>query len=387
MFPVDSILWFAALSFLPAVAAALTLFNLMTWPRGRAGGSFEEDVSVLIPARNEADSIDETLRSVVESDADIREILVYDDRSTDGTRERVEAWSERDERVRVIEGRPLPEGWVGKPHACHRLAREASGEVLVFLDADTRILPGGFGRLADLMARWPDIGLFSAVPRQETVHVAERLIIPLLHLTYTSWLPLPLVWKTDDPRLLAANGQVMAVRRASLEAVGGFASVRGAVVDDMALCRRFKRAGEGVLFADGFEMATCRMYTSASEIWEGFSKNLYEGIGGHPLGLLGVVALYLAAFVLPYVLLFLAALGTLTAPVWASAAATGVGLNLLLRAALVWRFRQPIEGIVLHPVAVVALVVIAVNSWVWSTNDAIQWAGRTYQSSRDGGQR
>lgn len=386
MVPVDSILWFVALTLFPAVAAGITLFNLMTWPRGRAGGSFDEAVSVLIPARNEADTIDATLRSVVESDADIGEILVYDDRSTDGTRQRVEAWAERDERVRVIEGSPLPEGWVGKPHACHRLTREASGDVLVFLDADTRILPGGFGRLADLMARWPDIGLFSAVPRQQTVHFAERLVIPLLHLTYTSWLPLSLVWRTDDPRLLAANGQVMAARRASLEAVGGFASVRGAVVDDMALCRRFKQAGEGVLFADGFEMATCRMYRSGSQIWEGFSKNLYEGIGGHPLGLLGVVALYLVAFVLPYALLLLAALGTLDAPVWWSAAVCGVGLNLLLRAVLAWRFRQPAEGILLHPLAVLALVVIAVNSWLWSTNDSIQWAGRTYRSSRDGGQ-
>jgi hypothetical protein len=63
-----------------------------------------------------------------------------------------------------------------------------------------------------------------------------------------------------------------------------------------------------------------------------------------------------------------------------------VGLNLLLRAVLAWRFRQPAEGILLHPLAVLALVVIAVNSWLWSTNDSIQWAGRTYRSSRDGGQ-
>ena len=385
MLPIDTTLWFVVLTALPALAAGVTLYNLSTWPRGRVDGSFDGDVSVLVPARNEAESIDATLRSIIDAETRVDEILVYDDRSTDATAGRVQSWAARDDRVRLIEGRPLPEGWVGKPHACHRMAQQARGDVLVFLDADTRILPGGLSRLGDLMSRWTDVGLFTAMPRQQMVTFFERLIVPLLHLTYTSWLPLTLIWQTDDPRLLAANGQLMAIRRESLEAVGGFASVRDAVVDDMALSRRFKEAGEGVLFADGFEMATCRMYESGAEIWEGFSKNLYEGVGGGPLRLLAIVGLYLAAFVLPWVVAVLAAVGVLVDPLWLSAGLTGVGLNVLLRAALVWRFRHPFEGILLHPFAVVSLVIIAFNSWIWSANDSIQWAGRTYRGRRDGG--
>ena len=385
MLPIDTTLWFVVLTALPALAAGVTLYNLLTWPRGRAEGSFDGDVSVLVPARNEAGSIDATLRSIIDAETRVDEILVYDDRSTDATPGKVQSWAARDDRVRLIEGRPLPEGWVGKPHACHRMAQQARGDILVFLDADTRLLPDGLGRLGDLMSRWTDVGLFTAVPRQRMVTFFERMIVPLLHLTYTSWLPLTLIWQTDDPRLLAANGQLMAIRRESLEAVGGFASVRDAVVDDMALSRRFKEAGEGVLFADGFEMAICRMYESGAEIWKGFSKNLYEGVGGGPLRLLAIVGLYLAAFVLPWVVAVLAGVGVLVDPLWLSAGLTGVGLNVLLRAALVWRFRHPVEGILLHPLAVVALVAIAFNSWIWSANDSIRWAGRTYRGRRDGG--
>jgi cellulose synthase/poly-beta-1,6-N-acetylglucosamine synthase-like glycosyltransferase len=327
---------------------------------------------VLVPARDEERTIGECLAALDASLVRPAEVLVLDDGSTDGTA-RILSNAGLAE-LRVLRNETLPPGWVGKVHACHRLASEATGDVLLFLDADTRLAPEGLARIASLFEDYR-ADVVTAVPRQETRTWSERLLLPLLHLTYAAWLPMPLVWRTSDPRLLAANGQVLAITREALDRIGGFASVRNEIVDDMALCRRAKRAGLRVLFADGHQIATTRMYRSAREVWEGFSKNLYEGIGARPLALVGVIALYNVPFVLPYVLLLAAALGA--SALWGPAL-LGVGANLALRSLLAIRHRQPLEGVVLHPLAVLALVAVAINSWLWTRSGTIRWRGRTY---------
>lgn len=363
----------------PALPAAMTFFNLAAWGRGRTGGRFGGRVSVLIPARNEEATIGACVRAVLASTHPIHEVIVYNDASDDRTGEILAGIASTDDRLRVVDGVGLPSGWVGKPHACHQLARHASGDLLVYLDADTEIAPQGLERIASLIA---DSGMLTAVPRQVMVSPAERLVLPLLHLTYTAWLPQPLVHLSSDPRFLAANGQILAVRRSVYDAVGGFAAVRGEVVDDMAFCRLVKSSGHRVRFADGYRISRCRMYTSAHEVWEGFSKNLYEGIGANPVALLGVVVLYTASFVLPY--LALPAL-LLTGSPLAAAAALGVALNVLMRAALAARFGHSWLSVLLHPVAVVGLLAIALNSFVWSRQGQIRWRGRVYAARGERG--
>jgi chlorobactene glucosyltransferase len=205
---------------------------------------------------------------------------------------------------------------------------------------------------------------------------AERLLLPLLLLTYTSWLPLHLVSESRDPRLVAANGQLLAIRRAAYERCGGFAAVAHEIVDDVAFCRHAKRAGARVVFADGSQLAQCRMYRSAAALWRGFSKNLYEGVGGRWWSLLLVVVLYLTAFVAPYAGLGAALCGAASS-FWP--ALCGVSLNVALRAALAWRFAHPVEGLLLHPLAVLGLCAIALNSWRWNVRGRLSWAGRSYE--------
>ncbi len=363
---------------LPLFVVAMTAFNLATWPRGARSSKGQRPrrrLSVLIPARDEAAHIERCVRAALASTYPVEEVLVYDDHSTDDTPAILARLAGTFGRVRVVDAHGLPPGWVGKPHACHRLAAEASGDVLVFVDADTFLHDDGVARIASLLDD-KQADVVTAVPRQKAHGFVERLVLPLLHLTYTSWFPLMLVWKSRDPRFLAANGQLLAITRDAYDAIGGFESVRADVVDDMALCRRAKEAGRRVAFADGFDMATCRMYESAAQVWQGFSKNLYEGIGAHPAALLGVCAVYSLAFVVPYVALGVALISGAT---WLLAPAlVGVGANVLARAALAWRFRQPAEGVLLHPVGVLALLAIALNSFRWHTRDTIAWSGRTY---------
>jgi len=356
----------------PTIAFGLNVFNAFAWPRHGSPGA-KASVSVLIPARNEERGIELAVRSVFEAGADVEEVIVYDDGSSDQTPQILARLADEFPRLRIEKGIGLPDGWVGKPHACHQLARLASGDVLLFLDADVEILPGGLDHVLGLMAD-KKADLVTAVPRQITGSFVERLVLPLLHLTYTSWLPMPLVWLSTDPRFLAANGQVLAVHRQAYDAVGGFEAVRNEVVDDMAFCRLIKKAGHRVVFADGHDMAKCRMYTNANGVWEGFSKNLYEGIGASFVGLLGMLSLYTLAFVAPYIALILSVWWT--SLLWPATVA--VGLNVAIRILLAIRHKHALEGVLLHPFSVIVLMAIAINSWLWNWNGTIRWSGRTY---------
>ncbi|MFZ5624577.1 MAG: glycosyltransferase [Gemmatimonadota bacterium] len=233
-------------------------------------------VSVIIPARNEAVNIERVVTSVLASAYRPFELIVVDDRSTDDTAARVEAIAARDSRVRLVHGAEVPAGWFGKPWACWQGARAATGDLLVFTDADTVHQPALLGHaVAAFRSEQP--GLLSLAPRQRCESFWERIVQPqFLWLLGCRYHP-QRVNRATRRRDVLANGQFILLARATYDAIGGHEAVRDQVAEDLALAQRIMGAGQRVYFAFAETLIATRMYRNLGELIEGWSKNVYLG--------------------------------------------------------------------------------------------------------------
>lgn len=231
-------------------------------------------VSVLIPARDEEARIGACIAAVLASHGCELEVIVGDDGSTDATAIIVEDIAAADRRLRLLTVPPPPRGWLGKPNACQQLADAAAHDLLVFVDADVVVTPDAITRTVALLDA-AGLDLVSPYPRQLAVTWAERLVQPLLQWSWLTFLPLRAAERWPAATLVAANGQLLACRRAAYRAAGGHTAVADEVIEDVALARAFKRAGLVATLADGTDIAQCRMYDSWSQVRDGYTKSLW----------------------------------------------------------------------------------------------------------------
>jgi chlorobactene glucosyltransferase len=231
----------------------------------------DECVSAIIPARNEERTIGEAVISVAEQ-PEIREVVVVNDQSSDGTGEILRRLAAGQPKLRVCEAGPLPAGWVGKNHAASLGAQKAACDWLLFTDADALHLPGSTARaLAEANSRGADLVSYS--PGQEMHTWWERALIPFVFCRLSQLYSYAAVNDPDSPAA-AANGQYLLIRRKVYEQIGGHAAVRDEVLEDVALARLAKSAGFRLHFAPGDQICRVRMYSSFQAMWEGWSKNL-----------------------------------------------------------------------------------------------------------------
>jgi len=293
-------------------------------------------VSVCVPARNEEAGIGACVASLLDQTHGNLQILVLDDASTDDTRAILDRM--RSPRLRVIEGSPKPDGWLGKHWACSQMAAQADGDILLFADADTWFSSEAVANLAAHMDAHPDDGLLTAWPVQRLASWSERLIVPMVYHALLTLLPAAYV--SRDPRWMprslrpllrplfaAACGQFMAFRRDTYEAVGGHASVRHAIVDDVELAKAVRRVGGRIRMVHGAGTVGCRMYRSHGEVFNGFRKNFLAGFGGN-IPLFTAAALVHAWVYVAPLAGFLA--GAVPAPVFAVLFAVPIAQRMLL---------------------------------------------------------
>lgn len=259
-----------------------------------------ERVSILLPVRNEVHRVEPTLRSLIDQQGltDF-EILVLDDGSTDGTAAIIARVAADDPRVRLVQGAgsQLPPGWLGKPWACQRLGVLATGSVLVFVDADVTLNPHAVASgVATLRAS--EVQLVSPYPKQAAHSFSERITQPLVNWSWLATLPLRLAEHSKSPVWSAAIGQFLIIDANAYRASGGHEPVADVILEDVGVLRNLKRNGYRGIPVDGSDMAECRMYTGAQEIYEGYTKSLWSAFGRGP-GSIGGVAAMLLIYVLP----------------------------------------------------------------------------------------
>ncbi len=350
----------AAVGVLAVHAAA----NTALLRRPPTSATVDERVSILLPLRNEVDRAEPCLRALL-AQTGLREaeILVLDDGSTDGTDELVRRVA--GPRAVLLPGPPLPPGWLGKPHACQELADAATGEVLVFVDADVVLTPDAVARAVRLL-REARLDLVSPYPRQVAVGVLGRLVQPLLQWSWLTFLPLWVAERSRRPSLAAANGQFLVVDAAAYRMAGGHTSVRRDVLDDVALVRAVKRSGGRGAVADGTAVATCQMYDDARGLTDGYAKSLWSAFGS-PAGTVAVAALLGWLYLLPPVAMLRGS------PAGAAGYGAAVAGRVVAARATGGRvFPDPLA----HPASVVAFLALLAESWRRHLTGTATWKGR-----------
>ena len=343
-------------------------------------------VSICIPARNEANSIERCVRSALDQQYPNHHVYVLDDNSTDGTSEILKKLSDTfTNRLTVISGKPKPDDWLGKSWACQQLSEVASEDILVFIDADTWLEPETTARLVRTMGH-DIVDLVTVWPQQELGSFWERTIIPLVYFALFTLLPVRYVYRSPrwipsilkkkmDPMFAAACGQFMAFKRKAYEAIGGHSSVKNKVVEDVELAKNIKRAGFKMNMYHGQKAVSCRMYPSQKELWEGFRKNFLAGFGGNiflftVVGLLHIITFILPAVALPFLLLF-------NGGIVAILCATVLGLMLLQRLIVDRWFDWKMRYGLLHPLGVAWFQILGGRVfWDYINNESVQWKDR-----------
>ena len=348
----------------------ITLVNALTGPYLKKSPNDHPNprVSVLVPARNEERNIKNCLESLQKQNYPDFEIILLDDESQDNTLAIAESVSRDDHRIRIISGNPLPSGWTGKNWACHQLSKQATGEIIIFTDADNRHAPTAITKTVAWMNQY-SLDLLSAFPQQITRSLFEKVIVPVVDMFLYSFLPLWLTYYLPFPSLAAANGQWIAFLRKSYQKMGGHAEVRKEIVEDVELSRMAKRKKYKIMTLSGNGVIFGHMYSSFKEVWEGFTKNLFGLVAHQTFLFILIQFLLLIIYILPYLLLFI--------PQYLYAALVAVGLGLTIRIILILGFRHPpVVSIILHPFSILLTMLIGFNSILKFKAGKIVWKSR-----------
>ncbi|MBI5507638.1 MAG: glycosyltransferase [Deltaproteobacteria bacterium] len=341
-------------------------------------------VSIILPVRDEVLRLEPCLRSLLGQAWPRLEVIVVDDCSTDGTGDLARRLLGADPRLTVLSGAPLPQGWVGKNHACAQGVARAKGELLLFTDADAVHAPACLPHaVATLLRLGGDV--LTVVPHMECVGVAERLLQPAVLgglLTVDSLVAM----NHDRARFTLGNGQYLLFKRSAYERIGGHAAVRDRVVDDLALAKAVRAAHLKLRVAVATEVLRVRMYTSFTEIWWGYAKNnaampavafglegsrlrRAAGVGMMITNVVGILVLGLA----PVAGLFCGGLTACLAGLALAAAVTQRGLQNrdLFRIPWAWAVTLPLGHLI-------SAAISAHSAWRTVTGTGSRWKGRVY---------
>lgn len=356
------------------LAFARTVTNLVLVPRLRPRMPRRRPrVSVIVPARDEERMIERTVRALFAQTYSDVEIIVVNDRSTDATGVILDRLAREDARLVIVDNSEPPEGWLGKPWALHQGSLRASGELLLFIDADVLYEPDAIAAAVAQMEE-RGVAMLTLLPHFEMRGFWEHVAMPNLGVFAFTLLPLWLMNRTRFAGFALGGGTGNLVRRTDYDACGGHDSLRGAVVDDIGLARLLRRHGRRTEIVIANTMVSVRMYHGLREIVLGFTKNAFS-VMKRSYALASAALLFGLIFhLLPYAL----------AITGDPASIATVVLISFTRLALFTALRYGAGNALLgHPLMMVVWGSIMLRSmWLTGVRREIEWRGRKYDAKR-----
>ncbi len=352
--------------------------NLLTFRKPRA--LIADDaalpfISVLIPARDEEEVIERCVRTLLAQNYPNFEVVVLDDNSSDATYDILCRLRNQDDRLRVLAGASLPEGWCGKPFAVWQLAQASRGEYLLLTDADCSFAPDALllalGGMAEHKA-----DMVSLCPDYLALTFWERLVIPLLVLIPVAFLPMFMIRGSKLPVFAAANGAFIFMRRDKYFKIDGHRAVRNQLAEDVKFAAHVKQQGMTEWYGDGSRAYSVRMYDSLAGIWQGFTRNLFPAFSGKLTILVPVLAYICIAFILPPIIALVGI--TIGAAWWPLALAPYLLIVALRLGIIAVLHRDTVDSALLNPFAWCIAMAIAFGSVVKNRKTGAVWKGRVY---------
>ncbi len=342
----------------------ISLINFLTIRTPNKSSQIKESISVVVPLRNEAKNVAELVASLHhQKNLTHIEFLLLDDNSEDETLALLQQHTLGLTNFQIVSGTTLPQGWIGKTWALQQLVERSSGEIIISIDADVRLVPDAISKAVTLLKK-AQLDFLSPYPKQLAYTWSEKLIQPLLQWSWMSTVILRIAERSSLSSTVVANGQFFVVRRAALAQVGGYDSVRNKVLDDVELARTLVKNGSHGCVANGAAIATTRMYSSWREIQAGYGKSLHAAFGSVLGSGIAIVFVFLTGI----------------APVIAGITGSTIGWYAF-GAVTLTRVMSAIKvgksglDAFLHPVSSALLIYLIIYSWMM--RGQVQWKGRT----------
>jgi chlorobactene glucosyltransferase len=333
----------------------------------------------LVPARNEEATLGFCLESLLNQDYPDYEVLVLDDWSTDRTADVLRRFSST--RLRKIEGKPLPQGWTGKNWACQQLAQGASGEVLLFTDADTVFAPDTLSRAVSAMTA-EKLAMATGIVRNIVSGLGEQITVPFIIWSIMAILPLAVAYRWRGAKaLMVASGKFLIFTRTTYEQVGGHQAVKAEAAEDLALGRVIKGAKLKWRLYDVTDLVSTRMYEGFCSAWAGFVKNFFA-IFDYRL----VPALFIWFWLLlitfhPLITVLVATIGhELTPGCYYSIGTIIMSISIWLLSAL--KNKLPKRVTIYYPLIMVVAAGIGITSIFKTLFHRTEWKGRQLPAHR-----
>jgi hopene-associated glycosyltransferase HpnB len=326
------------------------------------------NITVLIPARNEAEGIGRTLTALVRQGPGL-EIVVINDQSEDDTAGAARAAGPAG--MRVIEGETLPDGWTGKLWALEQSLTEVNTKYTLLLDADIEVLDGIVGRMFELL-RARKKKMVSLMATLSMVGPWEKLLMPSFIYFFKLLYPFHLA-NSSSSRVAAAAGGTVLIETDVLREIGGFAALKDELIDDCALAAKVKAAGHGTWVGLSHSVVSHRRYPTLRSIWNMVARTAYTQLQYSPVLLLGCVLALLWTFVLP-----LAGLFAPDPTARAAAIVAGVTAAVTYLPTLIYYRRSPAWALLLPIIGALYLAMTVDSAYRFSKGIRSEWRGRVY---------